>query len=180
MFKFVLICILLGAFNVEFLQGAKLKQYVVDDKYSRDHFKILAKKLGKKHELEVIITGTGKIIDSLKATWSVSLIGRQALTLDEVRPIITEFAQSLYQLASTDPRFLDKMNGMYAVEHKPSIPAITPDMIGIKITFWDKNVDRVKQPAVAQVIFTDNKITYLFADPKTDALVNPTVEELIL
>ncbi len=42
--------------------------------------------------------------------------------------------------------------------------------VGVRIAFWDQNVERPKAPFLAQIDFQDGKFRYYEADPKTQAL----------
>lgn len=174
----ILTLVLLGAcYNA---QALALRPHVIESRRCDIEFKAFSHKMAKKYNLELLVTGTGTIVDSHIANWVVSYLSHDQLSLHQVRPIITSMAKELYQLITTDPKFLNYQNLQNQDYQEPLIPKLDPDRIGIKITFWDQNMDRMKQPAIAQVIFNDKTITYFFADPQTQALVDPIVETLDL
>ncbi|MDP1834390.1 MAG: hypothetical protein Q8K75_00525 [Chlamydiales bacterium] len=160
--------------------GLALRPMVIEDRRCDIEMKKLFHQLEKKHHLKLLVTGCGPIVDSPSGRWSVSYMSNQAMTIDQVRPIITDIAKAAYSLVTNDPKFLHAKNLHLGFYKLPLMSQYSPEEIGIKITFWDQNVNRMQQPAVAQVIFTDKTITYRFADPETQALINPIVETLDL
>lgn len=175
--KMLILALLVSYSNA---QALALRPMVIEQRRCDMELKKTLYNLAKKHHLKLLITGGGPIIDSNRARWSVSYMSNQTLTTDQVRPIITDMAKEVYHLVTTDPKFLNEENLLHEEYDEPLVSQIFPDRIGIKITFWDQNMDRMKQPAIAQVIFNDKTITYFFADPQTQALVDPIVETLDL
>jgi hypothetical protein len=47
---------------------------------------------------------------------------------------------------------------------------LSPKYIGVRIAFWDENVERPKAPYLAEIDFYEDKFLYYEADPKTQAL----------
>lgn len=45
-----------------------------------------------------------------------------------------------------------------------------PNRLGLKIDFWDKNMNRPQKPYIAQITFSHGMFSYYQADPSTEAL----------
>ncbi len=51
-----------------------------------------------------------------------------------------------------------------------TVDSINPNLFGVKIAYWDKNVNRPQPPYLAEVTYCRGTFYYYQADPKTQAL----------
>ena len=148
-----------------------------DDRECRNAYDKVTASVAKKHGLELIIHGCGPIVDDERVVWCVGLISRRPSKIDEARAIITDLATQLSTLVTRDPVFLRYVNNRLSERRKPTVDTVPLEKVGAKITFWDANTDRYQRPYVAQVKLAGDTITYYYADPNTQALVDPIEEE---
>lgn len=156
------------------LLHAKFDHIGPRDEVKSHHAKdCVAENLAKKYRLQLISSSGGVLIDSKKGLWAVGFVARYPMTLEQVRPMIADMART----------FLWNMYHLpiYAAVQKTSLSSKYPLSnyhVGFKLAFWDSNMDRPLAPHLAQVKFVDGKVHYYYADPKTQALQEPIVEEL--
>jgi hypothetical protein len=138
--------------------------------------KWIGNKLAEKYNIQFLIEGSRDLVDSQRTeTFSWSFVDDKKSTLEEARPIILNIINDIY--ASLNERliyskYLDTLKKTW-----PSIDnRILIENVGIKLAFWDENVNRPKNPYLAQIKVSDGKIRYYYADPATQALGEPIVE----
>lgn len=153
---------------------AKFNHIGPKDCVKADHaMDCVAEKLAKTYQLQLITSSCGVLIDSKKALWARGFIARYPATIEQVRPIIADMSRTILWHLYHDP--------VYATAKKHTLMNRQPlgnQLVGFKLAFWDSNMDRPLAPFLAQVKFVDGKIHYYYADPKTQALQEPLVEEL--
>jgi hypothetical protein len=54
---------------------------------------------------------------------------------------------------------------------------VGPNRIGLRIGFWDANIDRPMPPHLAQIKVVEGKILYYQANPKDQSLQEPPFSE---
>lgn len=54
--------------------------------------------------------------------------------------------------------------------YRPVPASLDHHIMGVKIAYWDKSVNRPKAPYLAEIIFSKDKFRYYEADPDTQAL----------
>ena len=147
------------------------------DRIPRDTMDRWALQVAKNYGMELVATGVGALIDNEEIIWCLSFMNRNPMRVEQARTMVQQIAQGMYHLVNSDPSFLTYFNHPDCRRfYKKGINHVATDKIGFKITFWDANYDRIQQPYVGQAIYTNDKITYLFADPQTQRLVNPIEE----
>lgn len=135
----------------------------------------LGKQLAKKNGMKFLIAGVGSVVDSKKVAWDLSLTCDREMTVDQARPMVVNMIQDFWQTVNQDPVFVACMKYMH--QKQPGYdPVLTPKRMGMKIAFWDKNVDRPLPPNLAQIKVMEGSIYYFQANPKDQSLQNPYVE----
>lgn len=159
--------------SVNSLYSARPKlMNVYYDQTSRQHLDTFGDQLAERFGLCHILSGSGPLIDSYDVLWSLGFTSNKALTIEEVRPLVLQLADSLWQFAEQDPAF-----SAYLEESNKKKP-LHRGYFGFKLAFWDAHVNRPLPPYVAQVILSGNEVLYFYADPKTQALLPPIKEPL--
>lgn len=114
-------------------------------------------------------------------SWGFALTGNESTfkTLEEIRPIALDLANSFLELVNTDENFKE-----YQRLRRPRLIDLDKvsleKVIAFKVAYWDKNFDRPLAPYIADFRFMDGKFSYYYADPKTQALqliLTETLEE---
>lgn len=149
-------------------------KYQVKTMETLDRFGI---NLAKKYDLTFLNSGSGILVGHEMGTWALNFTSCKNMKLEEARPLAVEMVQAVLSKMYSDPLFANYI----AISSKGSkwLPKeLDNTLIGFKISFWDKNVDRPLHPYLAQVRFAEGKVHYHYADPKTQALQEPIVETL--
>lgn len=159
------------------LWGSFLKEPRPDIQFEKT-FKVFASQLAKKNRMQLLNTGIGKIVDSPKTRWDMSLTSHQQWTIEQARPVVVEMIHDFWQKVSQDPIFAKYLE--YTASHykKDSFDArIIPETMGMRIAFWDQNIDRPPAPYLSQIKVVDGLIHYYVADPKDQSLKEPPFTE---
>lgn len=129
----------------------------------------------KKYQMRYLNKGVGTIVDSPTVAWDISLVGPQKLTLEQARTLIVCMLDEFLTLVTKDPLFDE-----YLKNEKKLLswydPVLSPKRIGIKLAFWDENVDRYPSPYISQIKAMEGKVFYYQANPKDQSLVEVRVE----
>jgi len=135
----------------------------------------LGTELAKKHELTFLNSGLGILIDFDPAIWVLNFTSCQALTIEQARPLIADLSYQLLYKAHHDKLFA-KYCQLSAGPHRS--PDVEDKLLGIRLAFWDQNINRPLYPYLAQIRLADSKVYYYYADPQTQALQEAKVESL--
>lgn len=155
------------------LMGAKHigPSYDTKPRYALDAF---AKKLAKQHHLEFLNSGLGGLAGAKQGIWALSLVSREQMTLDEGRKLATAITRQLLHKVFTDPLF-----ARYCQKScRAGSEELKPEHVAFRLAFWDENTDRPLYPYLAQVRLAEGKLYFHYADPKTQALQEPIVEDV--
>lgn len=130
-----------------------------------------ATKYGKAHDMDLVNVGN---FDEKRYTMLYGLWFRSYsnLTLQEGKSLATNLVSDFLQTLQNNQqalRYLEESRRGVFVNIFPE--KITPQTVGIKIAFWDKNVQRPLPPYLAEITFYDNTFRYYQTDPRTQALV---------
>lgn len=133
--------------------------------------------LAKKYQLTFLMLGNKKLVHTQTYSWSASFASNDSMTLDAGRETVVSLTSELWKEFNSNRYYLAE--AIYTYERGwRKTPTPTSDMLGIKIAFWDANVDRPLHPYLACILVANNKIQYFYADPATQALQEPIVETL--
>lgn len=156
------------------------KKCVDLDTQSRKNFSKTAEKIAADYNFQFMTCGLGNMIEDSDALWCGKFLVQYPITLEEMRPIAQNIYAQLWKKMNVDPVFDDYLE-MYALSHASlNIPKqpLTPNLLTLKIIFWDQDMNRPLKPYLAQVSVKENKIHYYYADPKTQTLQDPIIEDL--
>lgn len=126
-------------------------------------------------DLEYIGWGIGQLIDidrvsppeGVGTIWALSLVSHEKLTLDKARVKILTVFDDYKALTLGNPEFVQA--GLIYAEQGSDLP-INENKIGIRLAFWDENVDRPWPPYVAQVRVGEGIIKYYYVADETQRL----------
>jgi hypothetical protein len=150
------------------------KCYAAGDEKSKN-LEAFGKQLAKKNGLKFLIDGVGTVVDSTDVYWDMSFTSDRAMTIDDARPLVVSMIQDFWVKVNKDPIYkteLDKRHAFYTYVD----PNITPQRLGFKLAFWDKNVDRPLPPYLAQIKVLKGVIQYYQANPKDQSFQPPIIE----
>ena len=128
-------------------------------------------KLAKNYHLKLLLTGYGNIVDSHQAHWDISLLSHEQLSLEEVRKLMVFLSHDFLCKIYTDPVLIKDLEANLEREEWKTPPALQHSRIGIKLSFWTKNFDRISKPYIAQSLFYDEKFEYFVTNPVDQSLV---------
>lgn len=117
---------------------------------------------------------------SFRNCYAINFASRELLTPAQARAFILPLVKAYWTEIDQNPLYNKKQEALAekASKYKPDWPSrITPNMIGIKVTFWDACTERPLKPYLAQIRVFNNKIQYFYTDPTTKRLARPPVEE---
>lgn len=135
-------------------------------------------KLGEQYHLTLLNTGYGTIARAKEGAWAIHWTCDRSMTIDQARPMAQAMAQRMQKMMQADPLF--KKYCAERNKYSSSPFELTSDKLAFRLAYWDANVDRPLHPYLAEVRLADNFIYYHYADPKTQALLDPICEPLQL
>jgi len=131
--------------------------------------------LANKFRCALLKVGTGALVDSKRVAYSLSLADDRLLTIDHVRPLFIAMIQTIERMMEDDPLFESCLKTLARRQFGQSTSLIY-DHLGIKLTFWDKEMERPTFPYVADARFVEGHLFFYYADPSTQALSYPIIE----
>lgn len=147
------------------------------EEYERDLcLNAVSKHLTKTLHLKLLSESRGDITGDKEAHWGISLMSRDAHTLEEVRPLVAAVVSSYIDAMMKNPLFRTHWYDSVIFWGPPK--AFGPQAIAIKLSFWDPYFDRYFYPYIAEVRFVYGKVNYYYADPETQKLMSPITETL--
>ena len=125
----------------------------------------------KKNNMELI--HIGGFTDATKNIWfGMWLRSFSNQTLEDarvqVRALVKDFLHTLENDECAQFCLQETQNSIF-YRKTPNVAIL--DLLGVKIAYWDQNVNRPLPPYLAEITFYDHKFRYYQADPKTQALV---------
>lgn len=128
-------------------------------------------KLAKNYNLKLLLTGYGNIVDSGQVQWDVSLLSHQEMKLEESRKLIVSLTHDYLTKVYNDPLLIKYIESSMEQTRWWIPPAIKPSRVGIKLSFWTKNFDRVPKPYIAQALLKNEKFEYFTTNPEDQSLI---------
>ena len=134
----------------------------------------LGTKFSKIYELDYQQATSGGD-DMNDVIWLMHFFSHNKLTLPTAEKLTNDLLSSLFSIVMRKECFSNwikqssKLSNYRYVELKP-------EFFGIKIGFWDENVNRPNFPYIAQILISGTSIKYYYADPITQALQDPIVK----
>lgn len=137
------------------------------------------RQIANNYHLQYIKSGGSRLVDNQKVIWSLYFVDDSYKTLEQLRPQIEEIIKEFWQKISHDAYYAQELKRL-AKNGNWQSSKINPDQIGLKIAFWNPEMKRPEAPFVAQVKVVDEKVYYYYADPNSQALQDPIVEQVHL
>lgn len=148
--------------------------FAFDGMANERFFKIFAQNLAKKYQMEYLNIGVGTIVDSKVVALDTSLVDHRSLTLEQARPIVVAMIHETLHEFYHNPAY-----AAYLKKTAQTIswydPKVSPKRFGIKIAFWDKDVNRPPPPYLSQIKISEGLIHYFYANPD-QSLGTPIIE----
>lgn len=128
-----------------------------------------AQKYGNTHHMKLINVGSFPELEPKNTVlFGFWLSGNSRTDLQECRKSFISLVKDFWKMIqdnSLSQECIESANRFRKVKIDLSL-----DYVGIKIAYWDKNMDRPPLPYIAQAFFYDGKFHYYQADPETQAL----------
>ncbi len=154
-----------------------------DPKYSEDMEKDLrgiADQFAKKYQMKVLGSGVGVLVSSFKVDFAISFMDNRALTIEQTRAlgmaIFEEFWRKVYG-NGVYHYYLSKLFAQYKGTNYDPHEKVEPQYLGVKIAFWDENVDRRLYPYISQLRIAEGQFYYYYAR-QDQSLQEPVIETL--
>ena len=111
----------------------------------------------------------GNPTDARNVVYGFMLHGSDTVTLEEGRKLATALNQQFWHhIQNSSYVEADRVDTQ---KNSPwRVKPLTLQQVGIRIDYWDKDVNRPKHPYLAQILFVDSKFHYFEADPQTQEL----------
>ncbi len=132
--------------------------------------------IAKKYNMEFLVIGNKWIVDDNYNNWSILFSNRNRMTIEQARPLVKNIICEFIAEIKTQPVYRQWVIFMTKRDSKWDAD-INPGRLGIKIGFWDENMDRPLAPYLAQILVVNRVVKYYYADPNTQALQEPPIEE---
>jgi hypothetical protein len=143
------------------------------------HTEAFGKQVAQKYKMKFLNKGVGSVVDSKKVAHDISIMADRHWTIDQARPVITAIMNEFWHKVATDPVFARDAQELQRIT-KYYDPVLTPSRIGLRLAFWDKDVNRPLPPYVCLVIVSEGQIRYYTANPKDQSLQPPYIEPLVI
>ncbi len=125
----------------------------------------------KKNNMELI--HIGDFTEATKNVWfGIWLRSFSNQTLEDARVQVRALVKDFLHTLENDEYaqfYLQELQKSISYRNTPNIAML--DLLGVKIAYWDYDVNRPLPPYLAEITFYDHKFRYYQADPKTQALV---------
>lgn len=145
------------------------------NKKARAHF---AARIENKYHLEFLGISSQYLFGAKDIIFGLSFMDKRNMKIDESRELIKLLINDYWKELATNKVYQDDLTYFSNYFNFTPKKKLTPERMGIQVAFWDENVDRPLYPYVARIQVADGKIRYFYADPITQALQEPIVEEL--
>lgn len=145
-----------------------------DNMAEANFFRVFAKNLAKKYQMEYLNVGVGYIVDSRVVAFDTSLVDHRALTLEQARPIVVAMLHDAIREFYQNPNYAAYFKKRHE-QLKWYSPEVSPKRFGMKIAFWNKDVNRPPPPYLSQIKISEGLIHYFYAQPD-QSLGPPTTE----
>lgn len=159
---------------ISFVRGFKPAEPLLGNKCDEETFKF-AHVLEKKYGLQFMMLGEKLLFDSKDTMWGMYFVDNRKLTLEQIKPLIHAMIEDFYQMMLVNPMYVTCLEYLNRTYHC-MVNDISPRRLGIKIAFWDENVDRPQYPYIATAKASEGVIYYYYSDPQTQALLKPITE----
>lgn len=148
------------------------------DAENRESLDVFGETLAKKNQMRFMNSGVGTLVDSPDGTWALNFISHNQVTIDEARLMAAAMVyDTLYEMYH-NPLYKTYCDVAKRETRGRDSGTLFDERIGFKVAFWDADVNRPLHPYLALIKFTDGKIYFYYADPKTQALQAPIIETI--
>ena len=171
------VILILGAVLIFFFSSMSFSKFYNLSDEADSRFLKEAPKLSKKYDLDFLMIGSARIFDyyDLHTIFTLSMKTERAMTKEEVRELIKPLMQDFWKVLHSDPIYKERAVESWFYEKIKEEP-LKPSVMGIKLSFWDEEVNRRPFPYVSLIKVMDNRIFYYHADPATQKLQEPVIE----
>jgi hypothetical protein len=169
--SFCAILILLLFSLINFSQNnfiAEMNEDVITESNSS---KVTVQFINRYQELKLNLIANGSFLDHPNGPlFCVWVTNDKMVNLDEGRKLALHLTKNYVKEIQTNPNTVKYYE--CACQSIPSryFGKIDLKDVGIKIAFWDENIERPKMPLIAEITFLDGKFRYYEADAETQAL----------
>lgn len=138
---------------------------VIYEKQAQEALRIEGQKLHKQYDLTLLSIGLGTIAHAPNnVSYGMLFSSPKKLTLEEGINLAKTVDLALLNTVYQNPVFAK------FCEYQGYGRVVDQNFLGIRIAFWDENVDRPLYPYLAEIRIFEGNIYCYYADPKTSAL----------
>lgn len=102
------------------------------------------------------------VTNSPKTMYCMAFTSERTLSLQEAKPLAQAIVDDFLKMLQNSPSVR-----RYSLM-KEEMPKRS--LIGLKISFWDSDMNRVKPPNIAEILYVDDTFSYFVRDPDTQEL----------
>jgi hypothetical protein len=111
------------------------------------------------------------VTDYRDVVFCLSFLDEHKKTLDEAKAFARSFFVRYFAFLEKDPAVLAYCKSLHEF-NDAWFPSLRPteNMVGFKIAYWDRDMNRYPAPYISEVVFADRTFFYYDADPNTEEL----------
>ncbi len=122
--------------------------------------------VAEKNQMQLLLVGS---VNDVYSDYCMLFTSNKQMSLEQGKGLAVPIAKNYLEMILRDPSVKD-----YVANKRGKAPQA--NNIGLKITFWDHNVDRPKPPYLAEIMLSKGVFHYYEAEPKTQSLKLVTSE----
>lgn len=124
--------------------------------------------IAKQHSFNLLMVND--VTSNYSAYYCMAFTSDQQLSLEQGKALAIPIVYDFLQMLSQDPAVKAYCDHEIQTSKYRFASPPRPQNIGLKIAFWDQNVNRPKNPYLAEIMFESGFFHYYEADPDTQAL----------
>ena len=126
---------------------------------------LFAQKFCDANKLEIVITGDVEEVPKDNRPFDFALRGDRPIDLDQARKMAADCYHQFLVLVKNDPCFQDYLKERSTwVCQKDTATYPEPRHLGVRISFWDENIDRQPPPSIAEIRIIGDHCKYFTSD----------------
>jgi len=153
----LLLCLVTGCMN-------RCEQPI--DKTKRHSQEKYGLQVAEKNQMQLLIVGS---VNDVFSDYCMLFTSDKEMSLEQGKALAIPIAKNYLEMILHDPTVAD-----YVANKRGKAPQA--NNIGLKIAFWDQDVNRPKPPYLAEIMLSKGVFHYYEADPQTQSLKLITTE----
>lgn len=138
----------------------------------------IGKQLANEHNLKLILVAEELDKD---VHWGLRFTSERTLTLDEgealIAKLLIDFVKQVSQSKEAS-NVVAKWSNTHEKDRAFKKEPFASRYFFVRLAFWDKDVNRMPPPYLAQIEVAEDEVKFYYADPKTQRLAKPIEKKL--